>query len=140
MVMNDQIENGRRLTEELRNIGFEVAVAFWANIDDEGKCYLYLVSPIADQRIQEAHRSFYTAIQNANELGIDPFEVRVIGQSDAMAKAAMELIRPKPAKGPFAVPNPRPSPGMTFFGGSSLRGVSVSGVYVYPSLMPVITV
>jgi hypothetical protein len=132
-MVNDRLENGRLLVEHLRHSGFEVAAAFWAQLSEEERWFLYLASPVVDRQGQAAaYRTVYTAIQRMPELGIEPFEVRLVGTDDAMAKAAMEAIRPRMASGPFAVPNPKPYPGLTRFGGASLGGVSVDGVYIYP--------
>jgi hypothetical protein len=133
-MVNDRLESGRRLLEELRGSGFEIAASFWAKPSDEGNWFLYIASPVVVEQGQAmAHRLVYTMIQRMPELGIDPFEVRVVGLADSMSKAAIEFTRPKSGTGPFAVPNPR---GIVRFGGSSFGGVSVDGAYIYPSLLP----
>ena len=66
------------------------------------------------------------------ELGIDPFSIKLVGMRDSAAEKAREAIRPRVPDSPFAVPNPRPYPGLTRFGGETFAGMNVDGVYIYP--------
>ena len=75
-----------------------------------------------DDQGPAAYRTVLAAVGRLPELGIDPFEVRVVGAGDAMAQAAMSATKPKP------------HPGMIRFNDSSLSGVSVDGAYIYPPL------
>ena len=49
-VVSEQTESGKRLIQTLAAAGFEVRVAFWAKPTDEGKWYLYLASPVVDEK------------------------------------------------------------------------------------------
>jgi hypothetical protein len=132
-VVMGQIDGGKSLIESLRDVGFDVRTAFWARPTDDEKWFLYLASPVVDAKgLQAAYGVVHRVIRQKPELWIDPFEVRVLGENDTLAVAAREVIKPRMALGPFAVPNPKPHVGMTRFNGSSLGGVSVDGVYIYP--------
>lgn len=132
-MVNDQTENGRRLIEQLTEEGFDVRVAFWAKLTGEEKWYLYLASPFVDENDPKAAYSrVFDVMRKMTDLWIDPFEVRVIGMNDSLTNAVLAVIKPKIPDSPFAVRNPKPYPGMTRFGGSTLGGVSIDGAYIYP--------
>jgi hypothetical protein len=132
-VVTEQTERGKRLIEALTIAGFEVRVAFWAKPTDDGKWFLYLVSPIVDEQGPAvAYRFVIDLLRRTPNLWIDPFEVKVVGVNDSLAQAALA----KAADSLFAVWNPKPYPGMTRFGGSVLCGVSIDGAYFYPPAQP----
>lgn len=136
-VVSEQTENGKRLIEALAADGFDVRVAFWAKPTDEGKWFLYLVSSSVDDKGPAvAYRLVHRILRKMPELWIEPLEIRVVGLNDSLAEAALELTKPKVADSPFAVRNPKPYPGMTRFGGSTLGGVSIDGAYIYPPSQP----
>jgi hypothetical protein len=132
-VVSDQTESGKRLIEALKAAGFEVRVAFWAKPTDEGKWYLYLVTPTVDTNgPATAYRSIISIMRQIPDLGIDPFDIKVLGLNDSFAQAALAMTIPTVADSPFAVRNPKPYPGLTRFGGSVLGGISIDGAYIYP--------
>lgn len=133
LLVNDQLDAGRQLLERLTDSGFTITAAFWARQTNEDGWYLYIASPLVDERGQTAtYRIVQDVLRKDPNPWLGPLDVRMISTADPMAKAAAEIIRPKAATGPFAVPNPKPYPGMTRFGGASLGGVNVDGVYIYP--------
>jgi hypothetical protein len=132
-VVSEQTESGKRLIKALVAGGFDVQVAFWAKPTDEGKWYLYLASPFVDDKgPRTAYRLVHRILRETPDLWIDPFEIKVVGLNDSIARAASELTRPQVPGSPFAAWGPKPYPGMTRFGGSTLGGVDVDGAYIYP--------
>jgi hypothetical protein len=132
---SEPTKSGERLIEALAADGFDVRVAFWAKPTDEGKWFLYLASPIVDSEGPAvAYRRVQRVLRTTPGLWIDPFDIRVVGLNDSIAEGAAAAIASKLPNGPFAVPNPKPSAGMTLFNGTTLGGVSIDGVYIYPSL------
>ena len=132
-VVNEQIESGKQLIDKLNDDRFEVQVAFWARLTDEEKWYLYLASPFVDDNgPTEAYRRVFDVMRTMSDLWVDPFDVRVIGVNDSLTQGALSVTKPKVSNSPFAVPTPRPYPGMTRFGGSTLGGISIVGAYIYP--------
>ena len=138
LLVMDQIDSGKRLIQAIAAEGVEVGVAFWAKLTEDGKWYLYVASSLVDSRGPRAvYRLVHDTLRKTADIWIDPFDVRVIGMNDSLAEAALEVIKPKVPASPFAAWNPRPYPGMTRFGGSSLGGISVDGAYIYPPPQPV---
>ncbi|MGA9924363.1 MAG: hypothetical protein WBQ29_13265 [Isosphaeraceae bacterium] len=136
-MVSEQTKRGKRLIEALVANGFDVRVAFWAKPTDEGTWFLYLASPLVDDKgPAAAYRIVHDILRKMPDLWIDPFEIRVVGLNDSLTEAALAATKPKVPDSPFAVRNPKPYPGMTWFGGSSLGGVSIDGAYIYPPSQP----
>jgi hypothetical protein len=49
-LVTEQAESGERLISALAADGFETRVAFWAKPTDDGKWFLYLASPMTDEK------------------------------------------------------------------------------------------
>ncbi|HEY2909530.1 MAG TPA: hypothetical protein VGI99_04755 [Gemmataceae bacterium] len=116
----DQFNAGQRLVEELRKIGFDLAVAFWARPTEEGRWYLFLATPIVDVTSQAAaYRTVGTTLRAMPELGIDFSEIRVLDRADLMAQAAIAVAKSKGISGRIR------------FNGSSLGRTEVDGASIY---------
>jgi len=131
------LDGGWRLVDSLHGRDFKVDVAFWARLTGEEKWILYLASPMVDEQgAGTSYQLIHALLREGPEWGVDPFAVIVLGVGNLMARAASDIIQPKPASGQFAVPNPKPYRGMTRYGGSSFGGIQVDGVYIYPPWEP----
>jgi hypothetical protein len=136
-VVSEQTESGKRLIQTLVAAGFDVRVAFWAKPTDEGKWFLYLAAPVVDEKgPAAAYRLVRDVLRKMPDPCIDLLEVRVVGLNDSLTEAALAVTKPQAPTGPYAVQNPKPYPGMTRFGGSTLGGVSIDGAYIYPPPHP----
>jgi hypothetical protein len=132
-MVSEQTESGKRLIDALAADGFDVRVAFWAKLTDEGKWYLYLASPLVDEKGPlAAYRLIDGILRKTPDLWIDSLEIRVVGLNDSLTEGALAAIKPNVPNSPYAVRNPRQYPGMTRVGGSTLGGVSIEGAYIYP--------
>ena len=82
-LVNDLVEDGRRIVEQLPQDGFEVTAAFWLKKAEDGLWYFYIVSPVAEpERLNNAYGRLHTLIRRMPEPHwIDPLEVRLIGPS-----------------------------------------------------------
>jgi len=136
-VVSEQTESGKRLIQALTAAGFGVRIAFWAKPTDEGKWFLYLASPVVDEKGPlAAYRLVHDVLRKMPDPWIDPLDVKVVGLNDSLTEAALAVTKPKAPTSPYAVRNPKPYPGMTRFGGSTLGGVSIDGAYFYPPTQP----
>jgi hypothetical protein len=136
-VVSEQTESGKRLIAALTAKNFDVPIAFWAKLSEEGKWYLFLASSVVDdQGPASAYRLVFDVLRDMPEIWIDPFEIKVVGIKDSLTQAAFAVTKPKVPNGKFAVPNPKPYPGMTRFGGPTLGGISIDGAYIYPPAQP----
>jgi hypothetical protein len=136
-MVNEELKGGWWLIRALDTHGFKIDVAFWTRQKGEEKWLLYLASPTVDEKgLGAAYRLIHAVLRDAPEWGVDPFSVIACGAGNPMAEAAAEIIKPKVAAGPFAMPNPKPYQGMTRFNGSALGGIPVDGAYIYPPWQP----
>ena len=87
---------------------------------------------VDDKGPAAAYRLVHGILRKMPDLWIDPFDIRVVGLNDSLTEAVLAAIKPKVPNSPYAVRNPKPYPGMTWFGGSTLGGVSIDGAYIYP--------
>ncbi len=132
-LVSEQTQAGERLISALVGEGLEIRVAFWAKPTDEGKWLLYLASPIVDDKgPTAAYRVVHGVLRKTPDLWIDPFDIRVVGLKDSLTEAALAVIEPKGQQSLYAVRNAKPYPGITWFRGDTLGGVSVDGAYIYP--------
>ena len=68
------------------------------------QCFLYLVSDVVDQKgITEAYKAVYKAMKRLPKLGIGPFEVKLVGPGDPVAKAVIALVSGQHAPMPMRV-------------------------------------
>jgi hypothetical protein len=131
--VTEQIESGERLISALVADGFDTRVAFWAKPTDDGKWFLYLGSPMVDDKgPAAAYRLVHRTLRKMPDLWIEPLEIRVVGLNDSLTEAALAAITPKVPASPYAVRNPKPYPGMTCYRGETLGGISIDSAYIYP--------
>lgn len=121
-LVETQIDGGKALVETLRNGGFDVAVSGWTKSSEEGDWYLYIATREVDDRgLGDAYQTIYTTIQSHPELAIDPFDVKLIGPQNPIAKDLLDIRGTGAA--PLATRSRRPK----------LGHMSVEETYVYAS-------
>ena len=85
-LVDSQISGGKALLDALRAAGFDVTVSGWTQPSEENDWELYIASDDVDSRgITAAYRTVYLVIQANPELGIDPFDVKLIGPHHPIA-------------------------------------------------------
>lgn len=129
----EQVDIGAKLINALRKSGFEIDVAFWAKPSEDEKWFLYLASPVAnDKGPTAAYRHVNKVLRETEGQWIDPLDVRVVGSTDSIAQAVLAILKSRIPESPFAVQYPAPYRGMTRYSGSSLGGISIDGALIYP--------
>ena len=132
-MVSEQTESGERLAKALADNGFDVRTMFWLKPTDEEKWFLYLVSPMVDEKgSAAAYRLVLSILRQMPDLWIDPLEIRVVGLNDSLAEAAFAVTAPKVPKSQYAARNPKPYPGVTRLGESTFGGISIDGAIIYP--------
>lgn len=121
-----QLDDGRRLIERLAQEGFPVSAAGWVKEADGGFWYLYLVSPAVEaEGIKKGYRRVHTVIRSMPQpFWIDPFDVKLVGPSESVAQAILDLQPRTATRQPVRQ------------GAASLGNVSIDEAYIYPPLMP----
>jgi hypothetical protein len=100
-LVNDIIDAGRKLVEELPKRGFSVTAAFWLKTSDDGKWHFYLVSPVVDAKgLPMAYRELHPLVRTMPQpFGIDPLEIKLIGPKNALARDVLTTNRQAAAHG-----------------------------------------
>ena len=123
----DQIDAGARFLGEFQKYT-PVKTAFWLKESDEGEWSLYVASDqITDDNFDVAYGEVLRIAGQRRQPLFDPFQVKLIGADDPLAKAALDINRRNP--GPIG----------TRFHGEVFGGLPVEEVYVYPSPIPMPT-
>jgi hypothetical protein len=116
-----EIDAGAELVRRLDR-SVPVRAAFWVKDSEEGQWYLYIASDQLEEKSLDV--GYGEVLRLAHEMAnpfLDPFQVKLISSRDPLAHAALEVLHRYP--GPMA----------TRFGGRNFGGLSVDGVYIYPS-------
>jgi hypothetical protein len=92
VLVENKLEDGRRLLWELGRQEFPVEVAFWAKRSEDSLWQLFLASPLAEgASLSEAYNSVYSAIDAISNSEVQPSDIRLISSRDEVAKDAVAL-------------------------------------------------
>jgi len=118
-LVTEQIDAGELLIREFSK-QIPVQAAFWLRERDSDEWYFYLASDqINDSNFDHAYGEVLRIVRPQQSLWIDPFQVKVIGIEDPLAKAALDVMVKYPSKIP------------TRYHGRHFGGLSVDEVYIY---------
>jgi len=121
-LVSEQIEAGAAFLREFQK-SFPVRVAFWLKDSDSGERYLYVASEqITDDNFDVAYLDVARIATEIQDPWFDPFRVKVIGDEDPLAKAALEAQRRHAGRG-----------GHVRLYGHVFGGLAVDEVYLYPA-------
>jgi hypothetical protein len=133
----DELDNGRKLIEQLIQDGFDIHLAFWVKETYAGQWFLYLASPMVESPgPTAAYRLVLPIVDRMPELGIDPFSIKLVGLNDSMTTAARKALRSPASDHPPGTRPVRTNQGMSRYDGSSLGGVDIDGAFIYPPYQP----
>jgi hypothetical protein len=120
-LVDDQIIAGDKFLREFGKHN-PIQSAFWLQERDEGEWSLYVASDqITDDNFDVKYGEVLRIAGQLGDPHFDPFQVKLIGADDPLAKAASDINR--------RFPGPVP----TRFRGQVFGGLPVEEVYVYPS-------
>jgi hypothetical protein len=120
-LVREQIDAGARFLLEFQK-PYPVQSAFWVKEGETGDWYLYIASDrITDENFDVVYGEVIRISGLMKDPWFDPFQVKVIGEDDPMAKAV------------FAAQHNYSGPIPTRFRGRSFGGRSVDEIYLYPS-------
>jgi hypothetical protein len=115
-----QLDGGKALIDALRAQGFDVTVGGWTKTSEEGDWCLYIASKDVDDRgLADAYQKVYTVLKANPGFGIDPFDVKLVGEKNPIANDLLDIRGPRPTPIPARSRRPR------------LGHMSVEETYVY---------
>jgi hypothetical protein len=128
-LVEEQIKDGQRLVEQLRQHDFPVTASFWARGSEDGQWSLYLVSPVVDEDgIRKAYRRLHPVFWGMPPpFSVEALQVTLLSPKEPVARAIAEIQRQSKGKR-------SPHYG---YGGARLGDLSIDGAYIYPPLEPV---
>lgn len=120
-LVEQKVNEARRLLKEIERGGVAVPVAFWAKTGD-GKWHLYIASPAVDALgLAAAYRAVFEALDRLlKPTTITPADVKLLRSSDPMAQDALEIQRRHQGPGPIG------------YSGYRLGETPIDLAYIYP--------
>src|ERR1700730_7634524 len=117
----EQIEAGAKFLAEFAK-SYPLQEAFWLKDSEEGGWFLYVASDqITDENFDVAYGEVVRIAGTQQDPWFDPFQLKVIGADDPLAKATVEVRSRYPAPKPIRLQS------------RTFGGVAVEAVYLYPS-------
>jgi HEPN domain-containing protein len=128
-LVENLIDDGQKLVEELPQRGFEMTAAFWLKASEDGKWRFYIVSPLVDAEGSiKAYMRLHPLVRAMPQpFWIDPLKIKLIGPSNPIARDVTAILG--------RVRGPRVGP--IRWRGTWLGDSSIEGAYLYP--VPVTT-
>jgi hypothetical protein len=110
VLVKEQVDDGRRLVNWLREHGVPVSAAFWNQYDDGQRWVFWIVSPLVDQSSSSA---VYGPVVKAMtefrpDFTLGAFDVKAVGEKDQLAADVLRLQKNHPKRygldaPPFAI-------------------------------------
>jgi len=121
LLVENQIDDGQRLVDQLIRDGFDISVAFWVKTSEEGLSRLYIASPSVDEgKLGEAYRKVYASLGNIPSSWVSPSDIKLVNDMNPIAREAVEVRDRYPLRTP------------TRYHGKRLGGLSTTEAYSYP--------
>jgi hypothetical protein len=120
-LVENQIDDGQRLIDQLTREEFEVLVAFWLKTSEEGAWQLYIASPSVDMdKLGEAYRKVYASLKRLEQSWVTPSDLKLLNGTNPVAQDALRVRERYPGRIP------------TRLHGKRLGNISIEEAYIYP--------
>jgi hypothetical protein len=121
LLVENKIEDGQRLINQLIRDEIEVSVGFWVRTSEEGVWHLYIASPsINPEKLGEAYRKVYASLNKLSDCWVMPSDLKLINGANPVARAAVAVRDRSPGRSP------------TRYHGKRLGNLSIEEAYLYP--------
>lgn len=121
VLVENRIEDGRKLIDELDRNNFDVTVAFWVRTSEEASWFLYIGSNSVDPaKIGDSYRTLYSCLSRISGPSLTISEVRLIHTTNPIAQNALAVRDRHAGRGP------------SHFHGKRLGNLSIDEAYIYP--------
>lgn len=120
-LVDNLIDDGKRVVDQLVDDGLDVAAAFWVKTREEGLWHLYIASPMIDaKKPGEAYQVAYTSLSKVTGSGVQLSDLKLINDTNPIARDIIFLRDRYPAKTP------------TRYHGRQIGKLSIEEAYIYP--------
>ncbi len=121
LLVEERIEDGQRLVDQLIRDGFEARAAFWVKASEEGMWHLYLATPAVNpDKVGEAFRTVYASLSKLPDPWVSPSQIKLLNGTNSVARAAIEIRDRYPRKSP------------TRYHGKRLGNLMIEEAHIYP--------
>src|SRR5262245_54946865 len=124
LLVENQIEDGQRLLNQLIRDQFEVAVAFWLQLTEEGLWQLWIASSSVDADRGGAYRRVYATLSKIPQCRIAPSDITLLHPASPIARDAIAARDRYPSRKP------------TRYQGKRLGNLEIKEAYIYPRRFP----
>lgn len=122
-LVENLIDDGRKLVAELPRRGFDVPAAFWLKTSEDMKWRFYIVSPVVDaEGILVGYGRLLPLVREKPPLWDNPTGLTLLGPSHPIARDVLAILA--------RTPDPRRSP--IRWPGIWLGDKSIEAAYIYP--------
>jgi hypothetical protein len=120
LLVEFQLEAGRRLISQLTYDGFEVAAAFWATTPDDDNWYLYIATPLVELHgSAQSYRMLLESLQKLEGTPLSFSDIKLIGATTPIARDVLNVLEKSSGK-----------LGMNY-SGKTLGGMVVDKAFLY---------
>lgn len=117
-LVEEQIDEGKHLLDQLNDVGFDVTIAFWVLTSEEALWFIYIASPVIDSEgPATAFRKVYAEAAKCQFRWISRSDIKLVGARNPIAVDAIEHQSP-------ILP--------TRYVGRKLGSLIIEEAYIYP--------
>jgi hypothetical protein len=128
VLVTSQIDDGRRLLEQLDRDRFPVSVAFWVKRSEEGSWNLYIASSSVDsERFGESYHSVFSALDRISgpSVSVTPSDIKLVKDTNPIARDSKEIRDQYPSRNPVE------------YRGERLGDLSIYEAQIYQAVRPI---
>ncbi len=127
LLVENKVDDGATLIRQLIRGQFAVTIAFWVKRTEAGLWYLYIAtSSFRAEKLNEAYRIVYAALTEIPDCSVSPSEIKVITETDTIARDAVTL-RDR---------NPNPIREPKHYHGRRIGNLATEELCIYPRRFP----
>ncbi len=121
LLVEDQIDAGRKFIQRLVRSDIDVIVACWLKTSEEGRWFLYIASGTVDEKgLAATYRDVYGVLGNLLDTSISMSEIKLIGRENSITKDLLAIQRGFAAKLP------------TRSWRQQIGSIAIEELYIYP--------
>ena len=128
VLVDDRIEDGRRLVTQLVRDRFEVRAAFWVKTSEESLWQLCIASPLIDAaHLGDAYSTVFAALGKTPDCSVTPSELKLLNITDPIVREVI-AVRDR-----YSSRKPLP------YRGKRLGTLAIEEAVIYPVRFPLET-
>jgi hypothetical protein len=119
-LVENQVDEGKRLIEQLASTGFDVTAAFWVRTREDGEWTLTIASKVLEEKgPAAAYRAVNDALRKLDDPSISMSDIKVIGANNPITRDVHKIQKRYSGRTPIR------------FGGARFGGVDIEEAYIY---------